>query len=341
MNVKPRICAVAMFKPIYDIQLQSLMNVFTQKNINVIKTTSYQNRITKFLDVLFFLPYNRNNYNVIHVQAHSYYSIIYLIVTLFWAKVLNKLIIVMYYGGAAREFFSNYPRMITFLFKNVNRTIVASEYVRFAFKELDLNTILIPHILEVSNWVFRNRIKPGHNLLWVRNLSNEYNPLMLLDVFKLIKSRDSRYSLKIVGTGNLKDIMKMYIKENSLSDVEMVGRVSDSELRLLFNWSDIFINTTNVDNQPVSVLEAMACGVPVVSTNPGGIPEIITHKENGLLSNPGDVSAMVQNINLFINDPQLVEKLSIQGRSFVEKKFNSNVIYEQWKNVYANLGFVI
>jgi len=44
---------------------------------------------------------------------------------------------------------------------------------------------------------------------------------------------------------------------------------------------------------------------------------------------------------LFINDPQLVEKLSIQGRSFVEKKFNSNVIYEQWKNVYANLGFVI
>ena len=154
-----------------------------------------------------------------------------------------------------------------------------------------------------------------------------------------MKERFPKLELKIVGIGPLKQEMENYIIENSLNDIELLGRVSDTELKLLFDKSDIFINTTNVDNQPVSVLEAMTCGLPVVSTNVGGIPDIITHGQNGLLSNPCDVDAMLENIQLLLDKSELVSKLSENGRVFVENTFSPEVIINQWADVYASLGF--
>jgi len=101
----------------------------------------------------------------------------------------------------------------------------------------------------------------------------------------------------------------------------------------------VFINTTNVDNQPVSVLEAMACGCPVVSTNPGGVPDIIVHKNNGMLSAPGDVDTMVKNVKLLFNNAELYSDLSKNGREYVESKFGKEVIFEQWTELYSELGF--
>jgi len=162
---------------------------------------------------------------------------------------------------------------------------------------------------------------------------------MLLKLFKKLKATVPELKLRIIGKGDLQDEMERYIFDNSLTDIEMLGRVSDSELKSTLNWADIFLNTTNVDNQPVSVLEAMACGCPVVSTNPGGIPDIVTHKENGMLSDPGDIDAMAANIMLLFNDRELYSSLSSKGREFVENKFGKEVIFEQWTKIYAELGF--
>ena len=150
MNKKPRICAVGMFNPVFDIQLQSLMDVFQKNGINSIKTTYFQNKFFKFMDIIFFLLLNRKKYDVIHVQAHSYFNIISVTIALFWSKILRKKIIVMYYGGAAKKFFSFAPWMVKTIFKHLDWVVVAGEYVQSAFDEINIETTIIPHILKTS-----------------------------------------------------------------------------------------------------------------------------------------------------------------------------------------------
>ena len=339
MERKPSICAIGMYTSAYDIQIESLMKVFLEKGIDSIKTTYYQNKLLKFLDILTFLPLNRRKYDVIHLQAHSRYNIISVIVALFWAKVLNKKMIMMYYGGAAREFFSISTVFFRNLFVHIDEIIVAGRYVQSVFDDLKINTTLIPHILNIEKWSFRHRTSSNYNLIWVRHLLNDYNPLMLLRVFKKLKIEYPELKLKIIGSGYLHDEMKAYILDNSLVDIEMLGRVSDAELKSSLDWADVFINTTNVDNQPVSVLEAMTCGCPVVSTNPGGIPDIITHQKNGLLSDPGDVEAMGRNIKSLFENNDLYSSLSFNGREFIKSFFSKDVIFEKWIRVYSNVGY--
>ena len=341
MNKKPRICAVGMFQKIYDIQLQSLINVFSMKGIKSIQTTHYQNKILKFLDISFFLFVNKNKYDVIHMQAHSHFNIISVILAIFWAKILKKKIIVMYYGGAAKEFFSIAPKYFRVMFSQVNEIVVAGNYIQTVFSDLKISTTIIPHVINVYKWPYRHRVLSENHLLWVRHLTKEYNPLMLVKVFNKLNLKVPGMKLKIVGTGDLQNEMEKYISTNSLNGIKILGRVSDTELKSLLNWADIFINTTNVDNQPVSVLEAMICGCPVVSTNPGGIPNIITHRENGLLSDPGDIDAMVENILLLFKDKKLYSNLSRRGRKYVKNTFGEEIIYKQWSKVYARLGFIL
>ena len=137
------------------------------------------------------------------------------------------------------------------------------------------------------------------------------------------------------------DEMKSLLIDKFSTDVNFLGRVSNDQLIELHNKSDIFINTTNVDNQPVTVLEAMASGIPVVSTNVGGIPNIIQPGINGMLCGSNDIDGMVQNIESLLKSKSLVSTLSSNGRINIEDKFGPKIIYNKWIKLYSSLGFDI
>ena len=217
--------------------------------------------------------------------------------------------------------------------------IVAGNYVKSAFDKIGIETTTIPHILPIDNWSYRRRTDIEPNLLWIRHFHKNYNPLMLLKVYEKIKPVKPEAVLKIVGVGPIEEEMKNYALEHSLQDVHFLGRVSDAELRDLYNWGNIFINTTNIDNQPVTVIEAMTCGMAVVSTDAGGVPDIVTNEENGLLSPVGDVDAMSDNILRILNDDELLPKFSLNGRRYVENTFSPEDIYQKWSELYKQLGY--
>jgi glycosyltransferase involved in cell wall biosynthesis len=101
--------------------------------------------------------------------------------------------------------------------------------------------------------------------------------------------------------------------------IEFTGRVPKRELAAAIHRGDIFINTTNIDNTPVTVLEAMACGACVVSTNVGGIPYMVQHGENGLLVPPDNAEAMAGAIGRILEEPELAARLSRNGRNTTEQ----------------------
>ena len=95
---------------------------------------------------------------------------------------------------------------------------------------------------------------------------------------------------------------------------------------------NLFINTTNFDNMPVSVIEAMALGLPVISTNVGGIPHLIDHNKNGILVPPKDANAFVDAILDLKNNSNIANNIAIAARNKVEQ-YDWNVVKLQWKSI--------
>ena len=119
--------------------------------------------------------------------------------------------------------------------------------------------------------------------------------------------------------------------------VLFVGGVANSEVPMWLNRGDIFLNTTHVHNTPVSVIEAMACGLVVISTNVGGLPYLLTDGEDALLVPPDDAEAMAAAVRRVLTEPGLAERLSANARRKAESFDWANVL-PMWRKLLGSIG---
>lgn len=150
--------------------------------------------------------------------------------------------------------------------------------------------------------------------------------------------------LKIVGSGPLESELKELIYELELGDeVEIVNNISDDELLMVYNSADLFVLSSIVDSQGnteglgVVLLEAMACGLPVMGSNVGGIPDIITNNEIGVLVEEKDVHGISEAIKKLIKDKELRTILSKNGFNLVKHNFNWETIAKRYIEVFEDL----
>jgi glycosyltransferase involved in cell wall biosynthesis len=142
--------------------------------------------------------------------------------------------------------------------------------------------------------------------------------------------------LDLVGGGPLEHTIRDLVRQLNLSGVNFLGIASRQEIGRFYDQADIFVNASNLDNMPVSVLEAFASGTPVVTTAPEGMRYIVENGRTGLLSPPGDASALALNILNVLNDPELSTLLA--RNAFTESsRYNWGSVREQWLKVYRGL----
>ena len=132
------------------------------------------------------------------------------------------------------------------------------------------------------------------------------------------------------GDGSLQDTMRLAEQLGVLDRLEIVGPVAKQDVPLQLSRGDIFLNTTNIDNSPVSVVEAMACGLCVVSTNVGGIPYLLENEVDSLLTPAGDAAAMANAIRRILTEPGLAGKLSSAGRRKVSE-YDWSIVLPRWQ----------
>jgi glycosyltransferase involved in cell wall biosynthesis len=118
--------------------------------------------------------------------------------------------------------------------------------------------------------------------------------------------------------------------------VTFAGLLPRDEWVKLAENHDIFINTTNFDNLPVSVVEAMALGLITISTNVGGVPYLVENKQNGLLVEPNDKAAFVAAIFDVLNNAELCKKLRVAARRKAEE-FDWNNIKVEWNKLFSSI----
>jgi glycosyltransferase involved in cell wall biosynthesis len=142
--------------------------------------------------------------------------------------------------------------------------------------------------------------------------------------------------LDLVGTGTLEHRIRSLVAALNLPNVRFLGAISRKEIGACYGAADIFVNASNLDNMPVSVLEAFAAGTPVATTAPEGMKYIVSHERTGLLSRPGDATALAQSILRILNDPELAARLA-QNAFEESKRYRWTAVRAQWMSVYRNL----
>jgi glycosyltransferase involved in cell wall biosynthesis len=164
----------------------------------------------------------------------------------------------------------------------------------------------------------RNRLrieKDCYAILFVGRLEKPKGAGYLLRSIPFLKSRDLNFHIYLAGDGSFKKHFKNYVARNRFeTQVTFLGQVSHNELPLYYNMADILVLPSEMEGIPMVILEALACGTPVVASNVGGIPDLIVNGTNGIISDDLDperlASAIIDALRLDVSPKQISESVA-------------------------------
>src|SRR5690606_2235082 len=238
------------------------------------------------------------------IDTYSTQNFYYAYLSAKLSRLLKLKYIPILHGGNLENRLSKNPKMSKALFLGAYKNVAPSQFTASVFQKYGYsNLVCIPNTIEIKKYPFKARTFEEINLLWVRTFSKIYNPLLAIHLLKALQEEGIKASLCMVGPegdGSLKQA-KVLAKQLHV-EVRFTGKLSKAEWVDLSKDYNIFINTTHFDNMPVSVIEAMALGLPIVSTNVGGIPFLIENGHEGILVNPDDVQAFVSALHTIQNE---------------------------------------
>ena len=225
----------------------------------------------------------------------------------------------------------NMEPLVRPILKSVDTISVPSGFLKKAFKEvLGLDAVVVPNIADLDQFKFRERRVVNPKLLVTRSLEKIYNVDCIIRAFRIVHERFPESSLGIVGDGSQRPVLEKLAADLRLNKcITFYGRIKHHEIQNYYNQYDIFINASNVDNQPGVILEAFASGLPVVSTRVGGIPFMVEDGVTGLLVGKGDCEGLAKKAIHLIEEPRLAHKLTYNAWVGCDKY--------SWENVKKTL----
>lgn len=281
--------------------------------------------------------------SAIHLMANSGWSWQLFAAPVLWLAALRGTpVIVNYRGGEAADYFKRSFRWVKPSLDKATEIVVPSGFLKAVFGRFDQPTRVIPNIIDLERFSPADDGEAGRvsnkdfTLVITRNLESIYG--IDIAIRALARLRDSGVSarLLIAGSGPEKaELVQLAASLGVTGQVEFVGRLDREEVVALYRAADAMLNPSHVDNMPNSVLEALACGLPVISTNVGGVPYILTHEESGLLVPPADPEALATAVLRLGNDQSLRDRLRDNGLHQV-RQYTWQRVRDQWLNTYRD-----
>ncbi len=250
------------------------------------------------------------------------------------ARSLGKRIILHYHSGEAEDHLARWGSLVHPWLQLVNDIVVPSDYLRKVFARHGYRTRVIPNVVDTSHFRYRERIPPRPRLLSTRNLESYYQVENTVRAFALLKALFPDAILTIAGSGSQEEELRRLTSSLDLEGVRFVGAVTPSLLPALYDAADIFVNSSIVDNQPVSVLEALASGLLVVTTGSGDIATMVRDGETGLLVPTGDPAAMAKAVTSLLDNPDRARLMARRAKHEIDR-YTWAVVRREWAAVYA------
>lgn len=282
--------------------------------------------------------------DLLHIMANSGWSWHLFAAPAIWmAHLRGTPVIVNYRGGEAASFFKKDFSWVKPSLNKVEAIIVPSGFLEAIFKQYGFTPKIVPNIIDFSRFFASAQARnplwtEAPRLLVARNLELIYDNVTALQAFKIIHERLPLARLTIAGSGPEQAALIALTKQLELSDaVTFTGRIDNHDMPQLYRDADIMLNPTLADNMPISILEALASGIPVVSTDVGGIPYLVQHEKTALLVAPGAPAAMAEAVLSLLNNPGKAQELRQAGVELVAQ-YTWSKVRERLLPVYAEVA---
>jgi glycosyltransferase involved in cell wall biosynthesis len=310
-----------------------------ERGHQVLLTSRINNRFFRLADMVGASLASRNRYDVAHVDVFSGPAFLWAEATCQVLRWLKKPYVLTLHGGNLPEFARLAPERVRRFFAPAVCITAPSQYLFEQMQPYAPDLVISPNPIDVSHFQYRQRQTPKPELLWLRAFHNIYNPTLAVKVLARLAGPYPQAHLSMVGRdkldGALQSVQAEAQRLGVADKLSLPGGIPNAEVSDWIDRADIFLNTTNFDNTPVSVLEAMAGGMCVVSTNVGGIPYLLEHEQDALLAPAGDEAAMAGMVSRLLSEPGLAARLSLNARKKVEK-FDWSVVLPQWEGIFAD-----
>jgi glycosyltransferase involved in cell wall biosynthesis len=215
--------------------------------------------------------------------------------------------------------------------------VVPSGYLVDVFARYGLRARAIFNIIELDRFRFRDRTPLRTVFLTSRLLEPLYNVGCVLRAFKLIQERFPEAELTVAGEGWQRAELEALATSLELRNTKFIGRVSFDDMPAMYDSADIYLTATDLDNMPSSITECLAAGLPVVTTDAGGIPYIVQHEETCLMISRNDHEAMAASAIRLLEDEELARKIAVQGRE-QSRQWTWEGVGARWLDLYQQLG---
>lgn len=285
---------------------------------SVITTSAAKNRTLRALDMVTTTWAKRLGYEVAYVDAFAGSAFLWAEAVGTSLKALRCPYVVTLRSGALPAFAERWPSRMRRLLESASVVTSPSPFLKEHFASWRPDIRLIPNGLYIGQYPCREITQARPRLVWVRAYERRYNPVLALDVVKRLSPDFPDIELLMVGP-DTEDWSAERTRAEARrlgvdGQVRIKGPVPNKEIPLVLMEGDIFLNTTNVDNAPKTIIEAMACGLCVVSTDAGGVPHLVANEEEALLVPQADPEAMAVAIRRILIEPTTAAKLSRNGR---------------------------
>lgn len=268
--------------------------------------------------------------DVVHVFSASFWSFLLAPApAMLAARLFRARVVLHYHSGEAAEHLATWGALVHPWLRLADVIVVPSDYLKGIFAEHGHPARVIRNVVDLSRFAWRERSPLRPRLISTRNLEPYYRVDVVLDAFRRLRAAVPEATLTVAGYGS----DETRLREMAGEGVRFAGKVEPADMPALLDGADIFVNASVVDNQPVSLLEACAAGLPVVSTPTGDIAAMVRHDETGLLVAPLDAGAIAAAVVSLLRDPSHATSLARQAREEVDR-YTWAAVRGEWASVY-------
>lgn len=313
--------------------------MFRQNNVEVITSSSANGKTKRFIETLQTLIKKRDQYNIAIIPLFGTWpSFLWQEIVTRLLKLFKKKIILGIHGGSIPGRIEEGARRFYSAMRRADILFAPSFYFGAYLKQKGFDVFVIENPVDLSEYKFcpKKIIRP--RIVWMRAFTDIYHPLLAVHVAKKMADHYEDFEMIMAGKDGplldaAKDLTKKYGIENK---VIFPGYINTKQKQQYAQDYDIYICTNKVDNTPVSLTEFMQLGLPIVAVNTGGIPYMIEHGVNGLLTNTDDAEDMFNKIKMLIDNKELSRSIITNAYNYVQQYDEKNVIHK-WKSLLSEI----
>ncbi len=317
-----------------------------KKSINSIKVSTYIDRSAFYKVVYFFvgiinyliyLPFSE----IVHIHFSEATSAKRKNIFLLLAILCHKKTILHFHAFSPEtSLFGKSQLLYKKMFQRCDVSIALSniwkdEMIKLGVESKKINVIYNPCPDILFN---RNIQNKQNNIIFAGTLNERKGFKDLINAFSSIAERYPDWNIVLAGNGEIQEGEILAKKLNIEKQVRFIGWISNEKKVIEFSQASIFCLPSYAEGFPMAVLDAWAYGLPVITTPVGGLPDVLEHRENALIFNPGDINKLTENLELLITDIKLREKLAAKSFELSHTIFNLNNTAQQIDNLYLSLN---